>query len=99
MKNLTLNTRLIIILICCCLLSILFSCKAKKNADCDAYGSIDWNVNADTISVMKNNEAYLTDIPSNGAKSIHINTNDKGTYVVLLKSEGSIVEIKKVIIR
>jgi hypothetical protein len=48
---------------------------------------------------MKNDEDYVTDIPSNGAKSIHINTKDKGTYVVLLKSEGTVVDIKKFIIR
>lgn len=99
MKNLTLNTRLIIILICCCLLSILFSCKAKKNADCDAYGTIDWKVNVDTISVTRDDITYLNCIPSNGAKSIHINTNEKGTYIVLLKFDGSVVDLKKFTIR
>jgi hypothetical protein len=99
MKNLTLNKRLIIILAFCCLLSILLACKTKKNSNCDAYGTINWEVNADTISVMKNDEDYATNIPSNGAKSIHINTKDKGTYVVLLKSEGTVVDIKKFIIR
>ena len=38
MKNTTLNTRLIIILALSCLLSIILSCKSKKNSDCDAYG-------------------------------------------------------------
>lgn len=38
MKNQTLNLRLIIILAFCCLLSIILSCKSKKNSDCDAYG-------------------------------------------------------------
>jgi DNA-binding beta-propeller fold protein YncE len=99
MKNITLNTRLIIILACCCLLSILLACKTKKNSNCDAYGTINWEVNADTISVIKNDEDYVTDIPSNGAKSIHINTKDKGTYIVLLKSEGTIVDVKKFTIR
>ena len=99
MKNLTLNKRLIIILAFCCLLSILLACKTKKNSNCDAYGTINWEVNADTITVMKNDEDYVTDIPSNGAKSIHINTKNKGTYIVLLKSEGSIVDIKEFIIK
>ena len=40
MKNLTLNKRLIIILAFCCLLSILLACKAKKNSNCDAYGTV-----------------------------------------------------------
>ena len=99
MKNLTLNKRLIIILAFCCLLSILLACKTKKNSNCDAYGTVNWEVNADTITVMKNDEDYVTDIPSNGAKSIHINTKNKGTYIVLLKSEGSIVDIKEFIIK
>lgn len=99
MKNQTLNTRLIIILGILCLLSIILSCKTKKNADCDAYGTINWDVNADTISVTKDDITYLDDIPSNGAKSIHINTKEKGTYVVLLKSDGSVVDIKKLTIR
>ena len=99
MKKQILNYRLIIFLAFCCLLSILLSCKSKKNADCDAYGTINWDLNIDTISVMKDDETYLTNTPCNGAKSIHINTNNKGTYVVLLKSEGTIVEIKKITIR
>jgi hypothetical protein len=40
MKNTTLNTRLIIILALSCLLSIILSCKSKKNSDCDAYGKV-----------------------------------------------------------
>ena len=99
MKNQTLNTRLIIILGILCLLSIILSCKTKKNSDCDAYGTINWEVNADTISVTKDDITYLDAIPSNGAKSIHINTNEKGTYVVLLKSDGSVVDVKKLSIR
>jgi hypothetical protein len=99
MKNQTLNTRLIIILGILCLLSIILSCKTKKNSDCDAYGTINWEVNADTISVTKDDITYLDAIPSNGAKSIHINTNEKGTYVVLLKSDGSVVDVKKLTIR
>ena len=99
MKNTALNTRLIIILAFCCLLSILLACKSKKNSDCDAYGTINWEVNADTISVTKDDITYLDAIPSNGAKSIHINTNEKGTYVVLLKSDGYVVDVKKLTIR
>jgi hypothetical protein len=99
MKKPILNYRLIIFLAFCCLLSILLSCKSKKNSDCDAYGTINWEVNADTISVTKDDITYLDAIPSNGAKSIHINTNEKGTYVVLLKSDGSVVDVKKLTIR
>ena len=99
MKKPILNYRLIIFLAFCCLLSILLSCKSKKNSDCDAYGTINWEVNADTISVTKDDITYLDAIPSNGAKSIHINTNEKGTYVVLLKFDGSVVDVKKLTIR
>ena len=99
MEKPILNYRLIIFLAFCCLLSILLSCKSKKNSDCDAYGTINWEVNADTISVTKDDITYLDAIPSNGAKSIHINTNEKGTYVVLLKSDGSVVDVKKLTIR
>lgn len=99
MKKPILNYRLIIFLAFCCLLSILLSCKSKKNSDCDAYGTINWEVNADTISVTRDDITYLDAIPSNGAKSIHINTNEKGTYVVLLKSDGSVVDVKKLTIR
>jgi hypothetical protein len=43
MKNTTLNTRLIIILGILCLLSIILSCKSKKNSDCDAYGKVTYD--------------------------------------------------------
>jgi hypothetical protein len=99
MKKPILNYRLIIFLAFCCLLSILLSCKTKKNSNCDAYGTINWEVNADTISVTKDDITYLDAIPSNGAKSLHINTNEKGTYVVLLKSDGYVVDVKKLTIR
>jgi len=99
MKKPILNHRLIIFLAFCCLLSILLSCKSKKNSDCDAYGTINWEVNADTISVTRDDITYLDAIPSNGAKSIHINTNEKGTYIVLLKSDGYVVDVKKLTIR
>jgi hypothetical protein len=99
MKKPILNTRLIIILAFCCLLSILLSCKTKKNSNCDAYGTINWEVNADTISVTKDDITYINPMPSNGAKSLHINTNEKGTYVVLLKSDGAVVDVKKLTIR
>ena len=92
----------IFIKISCLLFIALFfvqSCKSKKNSDCDAYGTINWEVNADTISVTRDDITYLDAIPSNGAKSIHINTNEKGTYVVLLKSDGSVVDVKKLTIR
>ena len=99
MKKPILNHRLIIFLAFCCLLSLLLSCKSKKNSDCDAYGTINWEVNADTISVTRDDITYLDAIPSNGAKSIHINTNEKGTYIVLLKSDGYVVDVKKLTIR
>ena len=93
MKN-----KFIWILAILCAVSILLSCKTSKT-NCDAYGTINWKVNADTISVTKDDITYLDDIPCNGAKSIHINTEEKGTYVVLLKSNGLIVDIKKLTIR
>lgn len=77
----------------------MISCKSKKLSNCDAYGTINWDLNVDTLTILKDNVSIINKIPVNGAKSLHINTNDKGVYKILFQENGLIVLTKQIKIK
>lgn len=93
------NHRLIIILIFLCLASmIVASCKSTKTK-CDAYG-IRWeNPRIDSVSVLKDKITYLPFIPVMGSRELHMNTPEKGRYLILLKDGNTIVEERSLVLK
>lgn len=96
----TYNRRIILILISLCILSIILSsCKSSKT-HCDAYGSVYWdNPEVDSLLVLKDNSVYFPYVPVRDAREFHLNTNEKGTYKVLLKSGDDVIEARSIVLK
>jgi len=93
------NHRLILILIFLCLMSLIVaSCKTSKT-NCDAYG-IRWeNPRIDSVAVLKDKRTYLPFIPVMGSTELHMNTTEKGRYLILLKDGDVIVEERTLVLK
>lgn len=93
------NYRLIIILLFLCLMSLIVaSCKTSKS-NCDAYG-IRWeNPRIDSLGVLKNDITYIPFVPVLGAREFHMNTSERGRYLILLKDGDVIVEERTLVLK
>jgi len=95
----SINYRLIAIILALCVLSVLLgSCKSSKT-HCDAYGSLHWDKDIDSLSVVKDGETYMPFVPVSNAKDLHLNWGATGSYTVLLKDKKGDVEYVNVVLK
>lgn len=61
--------------------------------------TVSWNDESyETIEIVLNNTTYMPEIPTSGAKQLHLNNLEDGEYIIKFRGENEVLATKTVTI-